>query len=85
LFSFFILFNNLGIIIFSFIFKDLVVLITHLLIYKEIMSIVISQFGLLIKEIPNFLAAGITSLVIVFLIFVEIIILSTVFKDKLFK
>ena len=84
LLSFFVLFNNLGIIIFSFIFKDLVVLITHLLIYKEIFSNIISQLGILMKDSYG-LALGITSLVIVFLIFVEIIILSTVFKDKLFK
>ena len=82
--SSFVIINNLGIIIFSFIFKDLIVLITHFLIYKDVFPILISIFDSLRKD-SFALIAGIIGLIIISLILIEIILLPIIFKNKLFK
>ena len=79
-----LLLNNLGCYIFAFIFKDLLVLIANLFIYKDLIVTFISGSEEIFKESFG-RTVGIIGIIIIVLYIVEIVFLSIRFNDKLFK
>ena len=72
----FIIINSLGALSFSLIFKDLLVLLTSLFIYRDLIANYFSAYGT---------AAGVIVLVLMALFIAGIILLIIFHKDKLFK
>ena len=79
-----LLLNNLGCYIFAFIFKDLLVLIANLFIYKDLIVTFIANSEEIFKESFG-RAGGIIGITIIVLYIAEIVFLSIRYNDKLFK